>query len=155
METGDQHALRHGVYVAVCDGRKALLFENTGDAASPKFETREVRKHPDPPTRELGTDKPGRGFASVGNRRSAMENADWQDEAERAFVKAFAEQLDRRALEGKLGDLVIAAPPRALGTLRDHLGRAGEHLRRAFPKDLVDQPVPEIERHIVALMRAD
>ncbi len=34
--------LRYGDWVVVCDGRKALFFENEGDAEFPIFNAREV-----------------------------------------------------------------------------------------------------------------
>ena len=39
-----------------------------------------------PPTREQGTDRPGRSSASVGVARSAMEETDWHDIAEERFA---------------------------------------------------------------------
>jgi len=48
--------VRSGEWVVVCDGRKALILENIGDAVHPNLHTREVRDHPEPRTSEQGTD---------------------------------------------------------------------------------------------------
>src|SRR6266481_414174 len=56
-----------GEWVVVCDGGKALILENAGDARFPNLRTREVYEQKHPATHELGSDVPGRAFASVGN----------------------------------------------------------------------------------------
>ena len=48
--------LGDGDWVVVCDGRKAMILENMGDAQSPNLRKKETYEHPDPPTHELGTD---------------------------------------------------------------------------------------------------
>jgi len=65
--------IRQGDWVIVCDGKKALVLENTGDEKFPNLKTREVHEHPAPKTHELGTDAPRRAFSSVGSERSSME----------------------------------------------------------------------------------
>ena len=56
------HALsiHQGDWVVVCDGAKALILENAGDAKFPNLQTRDVYEHKAAATHELGTDKPGR-----------------------------------------------------------------------------------------------
>src|SRR3954469_18215304 len=58
--------IKTGDWVVVCDGAKALILENAGDSVFPNLRTKEVHTQPDPPTREQGTDAPGRAFQSVG-----------------------------------------------------------------------------------------
>ena len=144
--------LKANMWVAVCDGRKALLLQNAGDEKFPKLETRETYLHDNPPTHEQGTDAPGRTFSSASGRKAGMEQTDWHDAAERDFVKGFAEKLSRHAQSGRIGDLLIAAPARALGVLRQSLGLAARCVQAQFEKDYVDMPVFEIERHISKLM---
>ncbi len=62
--------IRHGEWVVVCDGAKALILENTGDIKFPNLKTREVYEQKDLPTHLLGADKPGRTHSSVGNGSS-------------------------------------------------------------------------------------
>ena len=52
--------IRAGDWVVVCDGAKALILENVGDAMFPNLKTREVHEQTDAKTREIGTDAPGR-----------------------------------------------------------------------------------------------
>lgn len=77
--------IRHGEWVVVCDGAKALILENVGDINSPNLKTVEVFEQKDLPTHALGTDVPGRSINSVGNTRSAVEQTDWHDQAEKSF----------------------------------------------------------------------
>jgi protein required for attachment to host cells len=72
----------------VCDGAKALVLENAGNRKTPNLKTREVYEHDDPKTHEIGTDKPGRSFNSVGNGRSAMEQTDWHDRRSSDFWRS-------------------------------------------------------------------
>src|SRR5689334_10880290 len=91
----DRTGLRipHDGYVFVGDGRKALLLRNEGDAQYPNLKPERVFAHDNPPTREQGTDKPGRSYASVGGRRSAMEQADWHEIEEQRFARDVADKL--------------------------------------------------------------
>src|SRR5262245_33414021 len=137
-------------WVVVCDGKKALLLENIGDAVFPNLKTKEVYEHKDLKTREQGTDVPGRSINSVGQARSAMEQTDWQDQSERAFLEDLAGRLDAAVMSGKTKAVIMVAPPRALGMLRQAYS---PHLRQALhaeiDKDFVRMPVHEIERHLV------
>jgi protein required for attachment to host cells len=137
-------------WVVVCDGKKALLLENIGDAVFPNLKTKEVYEHKDLKTHEQGTDVPGRSINSVGAARSAMEQTDWQDQSERAFLEDLAGRLDAAVTSGETKAVIMVAPPRALGVLRQAYS---PHLRQALhaeiDKDYVRMPVHEIERHLV------
>ena len=58
--------VHHSDWVVVCDGKKALVLENVGDAKFLNLKTREVREHADPKTHEMGSDAP----TGVGERNS-------------------------------------------------------------------------------------
>ena len=130
--------LRPGEWVVVCDGAKALVLENVGDEMFPNLKTREVYQQDDPMTHEQGSDAPGRTVQSGGTARSAMEQTDWHDQSERRFLE-------------KLVSLVVAAPPRALGAIRQVYTQGLRHaLAAEIDKDLVRMPVHEIEKHLAA-----
>jgi protein required for attachment to host cells len=152
MATG-KPALRipHDAYVFVGDGRKALLLRNEGDAQYPNLKTEQVFANDNPPTREQGTDRPGRTNASVGARRSAMEQADWQTLDEQRFAKEVADTLYTLVLEQKIEALVIAAPPKTLAELRKSMHQEVEkRIIAEVDKDLTNQPVHEIEKVLTA-----
>jgi protein required for attachment to host cells len=142
--------LPEGAWVVVCDGRKALVLENIGDADYPDLRMRDVDKQADPPTSQLGTDRPGRSHQSANNRRSSMEETDLHEQAEVEFLNDLVRRLDAALLSKTVKDLIIVAPPRALGALRkvysDHIRSA---LVAEIDKDLTTMPVDQIEKHLV------
>ncbi|MEN3384293.1 MAG: hypothetical protein V7608_4337 [Hyphomicrobiales bacterium] len=143
--------IRSGDWVVVCDGAKALILENAGDAISPNLKTKEVHEQPDSKTSEQGTDAPGRSISSVGSRRSAMEQTDWHDQAEQQFLVDLARKLDAAVMAGATKSLIVIAPPRALGVLRQAFSAAVRSAIRAeIDKDYVKMPVYEIEKHLAA-----
>ena len=79
-----------GEWVVVCDGTKALVLENAGEAKFLNLKTREVFQQDDPKTHEQGTDAPGRSINSVDASRSAMEQTDWHQQAEERFLQKLA-----------------------------------------------------------------
>ena len=147
----DRSTLRKGHWVVVCDGRKALILENAGDEKFPNLRTKETRDHPDASTREQGASPPGRSFQSVGPRRSAVAQTDWHDEAERGFLKELAERLNSAIEAGETRAITMVASPRALGMIRPMYSLGLRHaIAREIAKDLVKQPVHEIERAITS-----
>jgi protein required for attachment to host cells len=139
----------HGEWVLVCDGAKALVLENVGDEKFPNLRTKEVFEQDDPKTHEQGTDAPGRSINSIDARRSALEQTDWHDQAEHRFLERLAGHLDAAVNSGQAKSLIVVAPPRALGVLR----QAYSHnlrtvLRAEIDKDLVRLPVHQIEKHL-------
>jgi protein required for attachment to host cells len=136
--------LRQGTCVAICDGSKAMLLENAGDRHYPKLEMREVHQQKNSPAHDLGASPPGRAFA--GERRAAMEQTDFHELAERKFLEDFAGRINQLATERML-DLILVAPPRALGILRSQLSdQARRTLVAEIPRDYVKMPLYEIEK---------
>ena len=143
--------IHSGDWVVVCDGAKALILENVGDAISPNLRTREVHAQPDSKTSEQGTDAPGRSINSNGSRRSAMEQTDWHAQAEQQFLIDLAKRLDAAVTAGETKSLIVIAPPRALGMLRQAFSTAVRNAIRAeIDKDYVKMPLDEIEKHLAA-----
>ena len=142
--------IREGEWVVVCDGAKALILENAGDAKFPNLKTVEVLGQEDPPTRAQGTGEPGRTHSSVGQGRSSYEQTDWHDRSEAAFLTDLAARLDAAVGAGKPKSLIMVASPRALGMIRPAYSHALKGAVRAeLHKDLVKMPVHEIERHLI------
>ena len=140
-----------GDWIVVCDGRKALILENVGDATFPNLRTKETYEHRNPSTSEQGSAPPGRSHQSMGHARSAVTQTDWHDEAERSFLNTLADRLNRAVAGGETKRLTMVAAPRALGMIRQAYSPA---LRNAINlelgKDLVKMPVQEIERQLVS-----
>jgi protein required for attachment to host cells len=140
-----------GDWIVVCDGRKALILENLGDRLFPNLHTREVREHADLSTSAQGSDAPGSVHQSMGAARSSIEQTDWHDESERAFLKALAERLDAAVTTGETAALTMVASPRALGMIRsDYSAAVRKALHGELAKDLVKMPVYEIEKQLLS-----
>lgn len=142
-------SIHEGEWVVVCDGAKALILENAGDAKFPNLKTRDVYERKVLATHELGSDAPGRSHSSVGPGRSAVAQTDWHDRAEQEFLSELVKRLAAAVERHEVKSLIMVAPPRALGTIRplyNHGLKAA--VRAEVDKDLVKMPVHEIEKHL-------
>jgi protein required for attachment to host cells len=138
--------IKHADWLIVCDGRKALFFENEGDAEFPIFVTREVFEHESLPNREIDADRPGRVQESATTARSSIEPVDHHDLEEAAFLAGIAKRLDAFISAGTIRHLTLVAPPRALGAIRKIYSPAlRAAIRAEVDQDLVKMPVAEIQ----------
>lgn len=136
-------------WAAIADGAKALILVNDGTDAEPVLTVLAKAEMENAPTREQGTDRPGRRADPSAGQRSAMETTDWHEFAEGRFVRDFAERLNRAAAHGRFDRLILVAPPKALGLLRPALSaEVTGRLAAEIPSDLTGHPVGEIERQI-------
>lgn len=137
-------------WILIADGTQARVLENTGPGkglASVKGLDWSIEPLQ---SQDINSDRPGRGFASTGSARSAMEpKTDPAQHREAEFVRSVAAALDRKAKEGAFDRLVIAAAPIALGNLRKALS---EHVKKTvvaeLDKDLTNLPTPNIDKHL-------
>ncbi len=140
-------AVHNGAWVLIGDGRRALFFSNHGDAEILDLRVVETRVEDNPPTREQGSDAPGRAFSSVGAGRSSMGNVDWHELEEERFARAMADRINTAAESGEMKEIVIVAPPKTLGEIRKDLSpKALSKVAGELHKDLTKHPVPEIEK---------
>ncbi|QOZ09022.1 host attachment protein [Bradyrhizobium sp. CCBAU 51765] len=146
----DKMRMAKGDWLVVCDGRKALILENLGDDKFPNLHTREVHEQSNPSTTAQGSDAPGRLHPAAGGARSSVEQTDWHDEAERAFLRGLAGRLDTAVSSGETKALTMVASPRALGMIRaDYSDAVRKALQGEVSKDLVKLPVYEIEKQLL------
>jgi protein required for attachment to host cells len=143
--------LLHGAWVLIGDGQKALFLINRGDEKFPNLRCLSVEEHYHPPTRELGTDQPGRAFSSVGDIRSSVEEPDWHEIEEEHFAATIAGKINKAARAGSFDQLLIIAPPRILGDLRREFSKeTEERIVGEVAKDYTNHPIGEIERLLLA-----
>src|SRR5690348_201438 len=69
--------LKHGIWVLVADGEKALFLRNEGDAEYPNLQVVRELHEENPATRDQGTDRPGRLSDGPSAHRSAVADTDW------------------------------------------------------------------------------
>ena len=139
--------VRNDAWVVVGDGRKALFFINKGSPDLLDLRVLESRVDENPATRNQGTDRPGRAFASVGGARSAVGDSDWHEIGEERFARAIAERINAGAESEEFSEIVIVAPPKTLGEIRKDLSKKAQtRVAGELGKDLTRHPLVEIEK---------
>ena len=100
------------------------------------------------PSRDLGSDRPGRAQESATATRHAVQpKHDPHELAKQDFLHEVARQLDAHAAE--FDALVLAAPDRALNELRGALAAPiRAKLRGEVAKDLVNVPDHQLFSHL-------
>ncbi|HEX6639177.1 MAG TPA: host attachment family protein [Steroidobacteraceae bacterium] len=133
--------------VLVSDGRHARLLRNRGTPVKPQLIMEQALDRVNPPTREQGSDKPGRRQGPDGGSRGAIEQTDWHQLEEERFAADIADLLYKIGHAGGYDELVVVAPPKMLGDLRAkfHPEVAGAVVAE-LPRDLTQYSVPEIGR---------
>ena len=135
-------------WVLVADGRKALFLRNAADEIRVDLKVLKVVEQPaNPKTAEHGTDRPGRTVDAATGRRSAVQQTDWHDLAERSFATDVAQELEHHHRDGDFTRLIVVAPARTLAELRQSFSKElGATILAELDKDLTKHPVHEIER---------
>ena len=137
-------------WVLVCDGARGRILVNrgkgTGLSEIESASSTEARE----PTRNLGADKPGRSFNAVGGGRHAMASpTDWHQFEKTQFAREMAAIINQAALANDFDRLVIAAPPRVLGDLRQALRpQAAKKITSEIGKDLTRIAVHYLGPHL-------
>ncbi|MBX3582789.1 MAG: host attachment protein [Rhizobiaceae bacterium] len=144
-------ALKHGLWLVVADGEKALFMKNDGDAKFPNFEVFSELNQENSTTRETVSDKPGRFNDGPSPHRSAVQETDLNKLAKMRFADEIAEKLYKAAHNGDFEYIVIAAPPSVLGELRKKMHQVvTDKIVTEIPKTLTNLPVYDIEKMLQA-----
>lgn len=146
----DKPSIPHDAFVFIGDGRKALFMRNYGDEKYPHLKVERVLSHPNPPTREQGSDRPGRSFKRAAtNYRSSTETTDWHVLEEQRFAREVADALAKLVRSKAPSGLVVVAPPRTLADLRAAYNpEVKKKIIAEIEKDLTKHPTLEIEKHL-------
>lgn len=140
-----------GTLVLVADGQKMLLFKNAGTAQNVQLEVISHKEEANPPTREHGTDTPGRTHSRMDARRSSYSETDWHDQSERDFAVQVAQGLEVAANRNPGSDLIVIAAPQTLGTLRKRYSQStSARIRAELGLDLVNCTVDDVTKAIAA-----
>ena len=140
-----------GALVLVVDGRRARFLRNKGSPRHVELITERELEQENPPTREQGTDRPGRYLGPDGVSRSAVEQTDWHRQGEQRFAAQIAAMLYQMAHAHTFNELVVIAPPKTLGDLRAALHpEAATRIVTEVAKDLTSLPVPELAKRLSA-----
>ena len=143
--------LDQGAWVFVGDGQKALFLINEGDEKFPNLRRLSVLESADPPSREQGSDAPGRAYSSVGQIRSSVEETNWHELQKERFAASVAGRINKAAFAGEFEQIVVVAPAKILGDLRQELTKeAAAKIVAEIGKDLTNHTIAEIERLLTA-----
>ena len=99
---------------------------------------------------DIVTDRPGRSFESAGSARSAIEpKSDPRRQDAIRFLTDLAHRLGKAATAKAFDRLVLIAPPRALGELRDLLSEpVREKVVDELNEDLIKHTVESLLTHL-------
>ncbi len=146
----NRSALTEGTWVLVADGEKALFLRNDGDADTPNLTVVREEEQENPPTREQGTQKPGRFNDGPSVHRSAVGDTDWHWLEKERFASDLADILYKLAYTGRFERLIIAAAPKILGELRKELHiEVTSKVVAETDMTLTNHPIDEIARRVV------
>ncbi|MCQ0987474.1 host attachment family protein [Jiella marina] len=138
-------------WLLVADGEKALFLQNMGDGELPNFEIRRVKEHENPPDRDQGANMPGRMPDASGNHRSAVQDTDWHELEKERFAIELSDILYKMAHRGRFDKIVLVAPPKILGELRQHLHKEVQsRVVGEIDKDFTNHPVGKMEKLLAA-----
>lgn len=138
------------VWILVADSNRARFFQTDGSARH----LVEVEDMAHPASRmhesKLTSDLPGRTFDRFGGAHHSMEDVTSPKHHEAdLFAGMLADHLEAARNQGQFTRLVIAADPRFLGMLRDHMTRECLKLAETqIDKNLVKLPAEELREHL-------
>ena len=137
-------------WILVADGSQARIASHMGPGKGLEPVLENQLHGRNLPGRDIMADRPGRAFDSAGQGRHAMEPVtDPRVHEKQDFIREIAALLDTESKRGRYDRLVIVAPPKALGYLRQELS---DHVRSKvsgeLDKDLVHVPLHDLAGHL-------
>lgn len=149
---------RDKLWILVADAHRSRLYrlDDDGEALEPTRDSELVANAL--PSRDIASDRPGRAFDSGGEGRHAHEpSTDPARHEDLRFAKAVVDRLEEARKRDEMEQLVVVAPPRFLGDLRndmsDHLARCvvneiNKDLSKLKPHELLERLWPELPKWV-------
>lgn len=129
--------LPSGTIVAVADGEKLNLFQNTGTESEMSL--------------SVASEQEVETTAGAGGQNSSSANPDQSRVEEDGFATGIIAMLNQRVLAGKITNIVIIAAPKTLGEMRKHYHKKLEEaLVGEISKDLTGHSIADVEKAILA-----
>jgi protein required for attachment to host cells len=141
-------------WILVADATQGRLFRNDGPGRGIAPVSNAVLQGRNVPGREIMSDRPGRTFDSAGQGRHAKVPRTGPREVEKQrFAHRLAAMLDAGLKQGSFDRLVLVAPPKALGQLRDELSKSlRAKVSAELAKDLTHLPARDLQEHLGAVI---
>lgn len=137
--------LEKGMWVAVVDGARGLVYVNDGTAFEPQLRLVRKTSQDNPSTAEQGRDRPVRSHGGPTGQHGTFAPKDLHQKAEDTFVKAFAHALEADATANAFKSVVIVAPPNSMSVIRQSTGAALKpKIAREITADYTKQSTADI-----------
>lgn len=134
-------------WIVVADGARARIFLQEGKELNPApvHEAAVTLA----PSHEIGSDRPGKGRVNAGRRHGMEPKSDPHLLEKQRFAQTLAARVDRAAEAASFDRLILVAPAKTLGVLRDCLGKTAAGLVTGeIPKDLTQVPPHDLLGHL-------
>lgn len=114
--------MNHATWIVLADSSRARIFQTDAPLTEGPTVIDEL-VHPASRLRdsELESDRPSRSFAERGAPHTDLGEGVAHEHEAQVFALELADYLDAARLQGRYEGIVLAAPPRFLGTLRKAL----------------------------------
>lgn len=134
----------------IADGARARIVVNEGPGKGLRAAMDHEFAASHAPSRDWGSDKPGRTGSGAGGARHAVQpKTDFHEFAKERFATEMAGLLDAAATDGAFDRLVLVAPPKVLGNLRGAMRNgAQKKVTGELAKDLTHVPVRDLAGHL-------
>ena len=116
---------RKTTWLVIADSARARILANTGEGGALVTVSVHESAAAHELSRDIGSDSPGRSMQSYTGTRHAIEpKHDPQRERKRHFAAELADELNQAGARHAFDALVLIAPSRTLGDLRQELDKA-------------------------------
>lgn len=140
-------------WVVVADGARARFLENHGPGKGLQPALDQEMQQALPPNRELVTDRPSLDAGPGGERHGVAPKVDWHEFEKERFAHQVAQVLNKARTRNRFDRLVLVAPPKALGHLREQLDKpTRDHVTGELDKDLTHAEDRDLAEHLGEVM---
>ncbi len=142
-------------WVVVADGAHARIFLNEGPGTGlvPALDHDLIGNRQ--LSHEMGSDRPGVSFSSAGPGRNALApHTDPHEHAKHEFIKQVAKAIKEGLNTHAFEQLILVAPPKALGDLRADLDpQAAKLIKSELHKDLTHLTPHQLGEHLQDVLK--
>src|SRR3546814_11029566 len=117
-------------WIVIADGAQARILENHGPGKGLVPLPAGVMQKTSRPSRDIDTDRPGRGYNPMGQHHTMDSPSDSHREEKRRFADLLANHINAAALDRSYDRLILVAPPKTLGGLPQSLSQDRQGERR-------------------------
>ncbi|MFW3615192.1 host attachment protein [Billgrantia antri] len=137
-------------WVMIADQSRARIFEMTESTGAMTEKETMVNPQGRLKDKDLGSDRPGRAFDTMGAGRHAMgKHHTPKEQSVIRFAHLVAEYLDTELHKASFERLVISAPPHFMGLLKQELSESTlNSITLALDKGLANLDAGEIRTHL-------